>query len=57
MLALAGIALLLAVFGGYVVEKGNSYVLLQPAELLIVCGSALGIVLIANRPSLIRKMA
>jgi chemotaxis protein MotA len=58
MLALAGIALVLAaVFGGYIAEKGNPYVLLQPAELLIVCGSALGIILIANRPSLIRKMA
>lgn len=57
MLALAGIALVLAaVFGGYVAEKGNPYVLLQPAELLIVCGSALGIVLIANRPSLILRM-
>lgn len=58
MLALAGIALVLAaVFGGYVAEKGNPFVLLQPAELFIVCGSAVGIILIANRPSLIRKMA
>ena len=58
MLALAGIALVLAaVFGGYVAEKGNLYVLLQPAELLIVCGSALGIILIANRPTQIGKMA
>ncbi|PWU04284.1 MAG: flagellar motor stator protein MotA [Terriglobia bacterium] len=57
MLALLGIALVFAaVFGGYVVEKGNPYVLLQPAELLIVCGAALGIVLIANRPAVIWRM-
>jgi chemotaxis protein MotA len=56
MLAFAGILVVLAaVLGGYVAEKGNPYVLLQPAELLIVCGSAIGIILIANRPSLIRQ--
>lgn len=44
MLALAGIILVLAaVFGGYIAERGNPYVLLQPGELLIVGGAALGI--------------
>ena len=43
--------------GGYLAEQGSFYVLLQPAELLIVGGAALGIVLIANRPAVIRKMA
>jgi chemotaxis protein MotA len=57
MLAIAGIVLVLAaVFGGYLFESGNPYVLLQPAELLIVCGAAIGIILIANRPAVIRKM-
>ena len=57
MLALGGIVfVLLAVFGGYLLEKGNPYVLLQPAELLIVGGAALGIILVANRPAVIRKM-
>ncbi|MBV9505283.1 MAG: flagellar motor stator protein MotA [Acidobacteriia bacterium] len=57
MLALAGIVLVLAaVFGGYILESGNPYVLFQPAELLIVCGAACGIVLVANRPSVIKKM-
>ena len=37
-------------------EKGNPYVLLQPAELLIVGGSACGIVLIANPPAVIGKI-
>jgi len=57
MLALVGIVFVfLAVFGGYLLEKGNPYVLLQPAELLIVGGAALGIILTANRPAVIRRM-
>jgi chemotaxis protein MotA len=57
MLALLGIALVFAaVFGGYVLEKGNPWVLLQPSEMLIVCGAAMGIVLIAHPPATIRKM-
>ena len=57
MIALLGIGLVFAaVFGGYILEKGNPWVLLQPAELLIVGGAALGMVLVANRPKVIRKM-
>ena len=57
MLALIGIAaVFVAVLGGYLIEKGNPYVLMQPAELLIVGGAAVGIVLIANPAVLIRKM-
>jgi chemotaxis protein MotA len=57
MLALLGIALVFAaVMGGYVLEKGNPYVLLQPAELLIVGGAAVGIILISHPPATIRKM-
>jgi len=57
MLALLGIVLVFgAVFGGYLVEQGNPYVLLQPAELLIVGGAACGIVLVANPPAVIAKM-
>jgi chemotaxis protein MotA len=57
MLTILGIALVFAaVFGGYIAEKGNPYVLLQPAELLIVCGAAAGIVLVANPPTTIGKM-
>jgi chemotaxis protein MotA len=58
MLTLIGIVLVFAaVFGGYVLEKGNPYVLMQPAEILIICGAALGTVLVANPLSVIRKMA
>jgi len=57
MLALLGVvAVFAAVLGGYLLEHGNPWVLLQPAELLIVVGAASGTVLIANRPNLIRKM-
>jgi chemotaxis protein MotA len=58
MLALLGIAVvLLAVFGGFVLERGNPYVLMQPAELLIVVGAAIGIVVVANPPAVMRRMA
>jgi chemotaxis protein MotA len=57
MIALAGILLVLvAVFGGYMLESGNPYVLIQPAEIVIVVGAAAGITLVANRPAAIRKM-
>lgn len=57
MLALFGIVVVfLAVFGGYLLERGNPWVLMQPAELLIVGGAAVGIILVANPPAVIRKM-
>jgi chemotaxis protein MotA len=58
MLALFGIFLVLAaVFGGFLMERGNPWVLMQPAELLIIGGAGAGIVLAANSPAVIRKMA
>jgi len=58
MLALVGILLVFtAVLGGFLLERGNPWVLMQPAELLIICGSGIGIVLVANSPAVIRKMA
>jgi chemotaxis protein MotA len=46
-----------AVFGGFVLERGNLYLLFQPAELLIIAGAAGGILLVANPPPVLRKMA
>jgi chemotaxis protein MotA len=58
MYALIGIfAVFAAVLGGFLLERGNIFVLLQPAELLIVGGSAAGIIVVANPPSVIRRMA
>lgn len=49
MFALIGIVIVIgAIAGGYLMEKGNIMVLLQPAELLIIGGAALGTLLIAN---------
>jgi chemotaxis protein MotA len=57
MLAFIGVlAVFGAVLGGYLLEHGNPWVLFQPAELLIVVGASAGTILVANRPSLIRKM-
>ena len=57
MLALLGMAVVfLAVLGGFALERGNLFVLFQPAEVLIVGGAAVGITLVANPPSVMRKM-
>jgi chemotaxis protein MotA len=57
MLALLGIGLVfVTIFGGYLLEKGDPWVLMQPAEFLIIGGAALGIILVANPPTVLRKM-
>ena len=57
MLAILGILVVFgAVVGGYLLEKGNILVLLQPAELVIIAGAALGTLLISNRPHVIMKI-
>jgi chemotaxis protein MotA len=49
MFSIIGIVLVIAaIVGGYLMEKGNLAVLLQPAELIIIAGAAAGTVLIAN---------
>jgi len=51
---------IVVVFGciaaGYLMEKGNIKVLLQPAELIIIGGAALGTVLIANPVHTLKQM-
>jgi len=49
MFAIIGIVVVIgAIVGGYLMEHGNLMVLLQPAELLIIGGAALGTMFIAN---------
>jgi len=52
---------IIVVFGsivsGYLMEHGNLRVLLQPAELIIIGGSGLGTLLIANPLHVIKKIA
>ena len=54
MFAIIGILVVFgAVVGGYLMEKGNLTVLVQPAELLIIGGAASGTLLIANPPRIL----
>lgn len=49
MFAIIGMLVVLgAIVGGYLMEHGNLMVLLQPAELVIIGGAALGTLFIAN---------
>jgi chemotaxis protein MotA len=51
MFAIVGILVVFgAVIGGFLMEKGNLAVLMQPAELIIIGGAAAGTLLIANPP-------
>ncbi len=58
MFAIIGILVVIgAIVGGYLLEHGNLMVLVQPAELLIIGGAAVGTILIANPLSTIIKIA
>jgi len=49
MLPVIGIVIVIAgILGGFLMEKGNLLVLMQPGELVIIGGAAIGTVLIAN---------
>lgn len=49
MFAIIGIVIVFgAVIGGYLMEHGNLRVLLQPAELVVIGGAAIGTLLVAN---------
>lgn len=56
MISILGILIVLgAIVGGYLMEHGNLLVLMQPAELVIIFGAAVGTVVVANPlPVLIR---
>jgi chemotaxis protein MotA len=45
-----------AVIGGYLMEHGKLGVLIQPAELVIIGGAALGTLLVGNPPHLLSKI-
>src|SRR5271154_5362519 len=57
MFAIIGAVVVLAcIAGGYLIEKGNLLVLVQPAELLIIGGAAAGTVLVANPPHVLKAI-
>lgn len=58
MFAIIGIVIVFGcIVAGYLMEHGNIRVLLQPAELLIIGGAAVGTVLVANPLHIIKKIA
>ena len=58
MFAIIGILVVFgAVVGGYLMEHGNLKVLIQPAELVIIGGAAIGTVLIANPLHILKGIA
>src|ERR1700687_4642272 len=46
-----------AVLAGYLMEKGPLAVLIQPAELIIILGAAIGTVLVANPLHILMKIS
>ncbi len=57
MFPIVGILVVLGcIAGGYLMEKGNLLVLMQPAELLIIGGAAIGTVLIGNPPYILKSI-
>jgi len=58
MLPIIGIiAVIIAVIGGFLFEHGNLSVLIQPAELVIIAGSALGAFIISSPKKVITLVA
>jgi chemotaxis protein MotA len=57
MFAIIGIVVVFgAIIAGYLMEHGNLMVLMQPAELVIIGGAALGTLLVANPISVVIKI-
>jgi len=57
MFAIIGIVVVFgAVLAGYLIEHGPLAVLIQPAELIIILGAAIGTVLIANPLHILKKI-
>src|SRR6202049_3301319 len=57
MFSIIGIVVVFgAVLAGYLMEHGNMKVLMQPAELIIIMGAAIGTVLVANPLHIITKI-
>jgi chemotaxis protein MotA len=57
MFAIVGIIVVFAaIIGGYLMEHGNIMVLVQPAELIIIGGAALGTIFVANPLPIVKAM-
>jgi len=57
MLSLIGIVIVIgAIVAGYLMEHGNLKVLIQPAELVIIFGAAVGTVIVANPLPVLKRI-
>jgi chemotaxis protein MotA len=57
MFAIVGILIVFgAVIGGFLMEKGQLAVLVQPAELLIIAGASIGTLLVANPLHILKEI-
>lgn len=57
MLGIVGIVVVIVcVFGGFIGGGGHLHTIFQPFEILIICGAAFGGLLIANPPSVVKKV-
>jgi chemotaxis protein MotA len=57
MFIIIGVVVVLGtVIGGYIMEHGNLSVLFQPAELIIIFGAALGALIIASPPKILKMI-
>ena len=57
MFAIIGIVVVFgAIVAGYLMEHGKLLVLMQPAELVIIFGAAVGTVLVGNPLAVVIKM-
>ena len=57
MFAIIGIVVVfLSIIGGFLMEKGKLLVLMQPSEMIIIVGAALGTLVIANPISLVIRI-
>jgi chemotaxis protein MotA len=57
MLVIVGaVVVLLSVAGGYLMEGGKPLVLNQPAEFVIICGAAIGSLMIGTPPSVMKQL-
>jgi chemotaxis protein MotA len=54
---IGAVAVFVAIISGYLMEKGNLTVLMQPAELIIIGGAAAGTLLIANPLHILKQIA
>ncbi len=54
LVVIGGLVVLGSIAGGYLLEKGNLSVLFQPAEVIIIFGAAIGALVIASPPHVLK---